>query len=162
MKKSIVMKKYVFVLFGVLVCSSSFAQKKTIKELKSYKNSKPKEEVVVDFFTNTANFTIYALSTDKELRQVEKTAAQFGIELKIREVIKSNKIHEIYFDIKNGEDTFIEHFENGNIALNKIDIEFYKNGNPNASPEEQKAKLIIKKDRNKKENGNVERILFSQ
>ena len=156
------MKKYVFVLFGVLLYSSSFAQKKTIKELKSYKGSKPKEEVVVDFFINTSNFTIYALSTDKELRDVEKTAAQFGIDLKIREVIKSNKIHEVFFEIKNGNETFVEHFQNGNIALNKIDIEFYKNGNPSVSAEEQKAKLIIKKDRNKKENGNVERVLFSQ
>lgn len=156
------MKKYVFVLFGILICSSSFAQKKSIKELKSYKDSKTKEEVVIDFFINTANFTIYALSTDKELRNVEKTAAQFGIDLKIREVIKSNKIHEVFFEIKNGNETFVEHFQNGNIALNKIDIEFYKNGNPNISAEEQKAKIIVKKDRNKKENGNVERVLFSQ
>lgn len=156
------MKKYVFIVFGVLICSSSFAQKKTIKELKSYKDSKPKQEVIVDFFINTSNFTIYALSTDKELRDIEKTAAQFGIDLKLREIIKNNKIHEVFFEIKNGDETFVEHFQNGTIALNKIDIEFYKNGNPEISEEERKAKIIIKKDRNKKENGNVERVLFSQ
>lgn len=156
------MKKYTFVVLGVLICSSSLAQKKTIKELKSYKDSKPKQEVIVDFFINTSNFTIYALSTDKELRDVETTAAQFGIDLKIREIIKNNKIHEVFFEIKNGNETFAEHFQNGPIALNKIDIEFYKNANPELSEEERKAKIIIKKDRNKKENGNVERVLFSQ
>lgn len=156
------MKKYVFVVFGILIWSSSFAQKKTIKELKSYKDSKPKEELIVDFFINVSTFTIYALSTDKELRDLEKTAAQFGFDLKVREIIKSNKIHEVFFEIKNGDETFVEHFQNGNIALNKIDIEFYKNANPELREEERKSRIIIKKDRNKKENGNVERVLFSQ
>lgn len=156
------MKKQIIIAFGFLVSSYSFAQKRSITELKSFKDSKRIEEVKIDFFTNISNFTITALSTSKDLRNIEKTAAQFGIELKIREVIKSNKIFEIYFDIKNGNETFIEHFQNGSIPLNKIDIEFFKNGNPDANAEDRKAKLIIKKDRNNKENGNVERLLFSQ
>lgn len=155
------MKSQNYLLFIILMGLNSFAQK-NIEQLKSIQESKSVTEFEKLFFTNTSNFTISAISNNSELRKIEETALLYGIDLKIKELIKSNKIYKVTFEIKTEKDTLVETFSNGIIPLNKIEIEFYKNGNPEANENDKKAKLTILKDRNHTKNGNIPRLLFPQ
>lgn len=154
------MKKILFFVLGSLLTQFSYAQR-TVKELEAVAKSVGEEEFTLNFFNNTSNFTIYSLSENSTLREIEKTALLYGIDLKIKEYIKSNKLYSVTFEIKNGNDTIIETFQNGVIPLNRIEIEFHKNGNPEISEAERKATLTIKRDRNNTKNGNQPRVIFS-
>lgn len=155
------MKNYKIILILFLLASNMYAQKR-VGQLKAVQESKSEDEFGKLFFTNITNVTISAISSSQDLRKIEQTALQYGIDLKLKEYIKSNKIYELTLEIKNGNETISETFSGGNIPLNKIDIELYKNGNPEASPTEIKTSLTIKKDRNNRKNGNEPRVLFSQ
>ena len=153
------MKKNCYIILIFLVGNNLFAQR-NVEQLKTIQESKSEMEFQEYFFTNTANFSISAITDYKELRKIEETALKFGIDLKIKEYVKSNKIYELTLEIKNGEETIVETFQNDKIPLNKIDIEFYKNGNPEASSTERKTSITIKKDKNNKKNGNEPRVIF--
>lgn len=155
------MKNYILTFLFFILSVSTFAQK-TVKELKSIKESKTESEFYDSFFINTNKFTISAISDQIVLQKIEDTAKLYGIDLKIKPIIRSNKIYELTFEIKKGNDTNIENFKNGIMPLNKIEIEFYKNSNPEINESERKTTFTIKKDRNNIQNGNEARVLFSE
>ena len=83
------MKKILFFVLGSLSTQFSYAQR-TVKELEAVEKSVGEENFTLNFFNNTSNFTIYSLSENSTLREIEKTALLYGIDLKIKEYIKSN------------------------------------------------------------------------
>jgi len=157
------MKNYIL-LFVFIFSFNSNAQELKVAELKPTKKEtiESYQRIASLNHSSCSTFTIHANCSAQELREIENAAKKIGIDLKVREVIKSNKILELYLDYDQNGKAIVEHFENGNFPIDKITLMLkHKNDNILENNIEKKSELILQKDKNNKETGNIPRILVS-